>query len=138
MYDKFLKQYNSTGAKNTSAIIIDKSGKVLSVGRNSYNKTHPLQKHYAVKANLPKKCFLHAEIDAIRKLCYNSSPHTIIIMRENNTTLLAAPCPICSLAIKDRGIKKVVYSTKNGLKSVDITDLDKEVKFDSITNKSEV
>ena len=48
-----------------TAIIYDRRGAVLSLGKNSYHKTHPLQAHYAAVAGEPHKMFLHAEIDAI-------------------------------------------------------------------------
>ena len=53
--------------QNMTAIIYDKRGKVISVGQNSYVKTHPLQAKYAAIAGMPDRQFLHAEIHAIVK-----------------------------------------------------------------------
>ena len=50
-----------------TAIIYDRKGNVLSMGNNSYIKTHPMQAKYANQVNEPHKVFLHAEIHAIIK-----------------------------------------------------------------------
>lgn len=50
-----------------TAIIYDRKGEVLSIGQNSYVKTHPLQAKHAEKVGLPYKQFLHAEIHAITR-----------------------------------------------------------------------
>jgi deoxycytidylate deaminase len=94
-----------------TAIIRDKRGYVLSIGTNSYTKTHPLQAHYANKSQLPEKVYLHAEIDAIAKCRDLSKAYSIEVIRVNNEGkyLLSAPCPICRSAISSTGIKKVIY-----------------------------
>lgn len=100
------KQYNIT------AIIYDRRGRVLSVGKNSYIKTHPLQAHHAKKAGEPHRVFLHAEIHAISKLKDLNSAHRIEIFRflEDGTPALAKPCSICCSAIKASGIKIVTHT----------------------------
>ena len=42
----------------------DKRGQLLSVGVNSYTKTHPLQAYFAKKVGHSERQFLHAEIHA--------------------------------------------------------------------------
>ena len=98
--------------QNVTAIIYDKRGRVLSIGKNSYIKTHPLQKHYALKANLPHKQLLHAEIDAIRRCKYMHRAHRIVVIRTlaDGSTGNAKPCPICQRAIESAGISHIEHT----------------------------
>lgn len=94
------------------AIITDKRGRILSIGTNSYKKSHPRQAYYAVKCGNKDAIFLHAEIDALVKVKYTDTPYAIYIARVNNQgqSRLAKPCNICLNAIKDAGIEKVYYT----------------------------
>ena len=98
--------------QNITAVIYDRKGKVLSIGKNSYVKTHPLQAKHAHRVGLPNKLFLHAEVSAIIKCKDLSKAHRILITRIGKTgnPLLAKPCPICESAIKHTGIKIVEYT----------------------------
>ena len=89
----------------------DKRGKILSVGHNSYIKTHPKMYEYALKMNQPYKIFLHAEIAALIKI-RNGEPFKIFIERygKNGEPKLAAPCPICLEAIRQAGIQRIEYT----------------------------
>lgn len=88
---------------NITAIIYDKRGKPLSIGYNSYIKTHPLQYKVANKLGEPHKIYLHAEIAAIVKLQHNDKEraHTIRVFRYNRQgkSLNAKPCALCQHAI---------------------------------------
>ena len=97
---------------NMTAIIYDKRGRILSIGKNSYIKTHPLQKKYATKVGMPDKVFLHAEIAAIIKCADLSRAYKIFISRFDyrGQQKLAKPCPICINAIKEAGIKEVYHT----------------------------
>jgi deoxycytidylate deaminase len=94
-----------------TASCIDSNGRVLATKQNSYNKTHPLQQHYAVLANKPFHIYLHAEIAAI-VACKKKKIHTLIVTRFNKQGLPmnAKPCPICELAIKDYKIKRIIHT----------------------------
>lgn len=98
--------------QNITAIIYDKRGKVLSVGKNSYVKTHPKQAKHAKMVGLPEKEFLHAEVDAIIRCRDISKAHKILVTRINKSGNYAnaKPCPICKSAIKEAGIKHVEWS----------------------------
>ena len=89
----------------------DKRGRVLSVGYNSYTKTHPLQYHFASIAGMKERIYLHAEIDALLK-AGKHQVHSMFIERygTNDRPLLAAPCPICMQAIKAYGVKVVSFT----------------------------
>ena len=97
------------------AKIYDKKGRLLATGHNSYTKTHPKQAYYASKAGFGRKNYLHAEIAAIIR-GNNRYPrgrlHSIRVERRarNGNLVLAKPCAICMLAIKEAGIKQITYS----------------------------
>ena len=95
-----------------TAIIYDKRGNVLSLGKNSYVKTHPLQAHYATVAGEPHKVFLHAEIDAIIKCPDLGRAHKLVIFRyrEDGSPALARPCKICQQAIAKTPIKIIEHT----------------------------
>lgn len=105
--------------QRVGSVVTDHKGRVVSSGYNK-RKTHPLQMRYARKIN-PEQCFLHAEIDALVQC--RDVPHTIYVARikKNGDTALARPCSICSMAIKEAGIKRVIYTTDTATESVDIT-----------------
>jgi len=95
-----------------TAIIYDKRGRVMSVGKNSYVKTHPLQAAHAKRAGEPNKVFLHAEIHAI-SLCRDlTKAHSMKIFRflEDGSPALARPCVVCNSAIKASGIEIVDHT----------------------------
>lgn len=95
-----------------TAVIFDKRGRVLSIGQNSYVKTHPLQAHYASKVGLDQKIYLHAEIHAITRCPDLSRAHRILITRygRNGKPALAKPCPVCQTAIEATPIKIVEHT----------------------------
>ena len=102
------------GQQRICAVACDKRGRVLSVGVNSYIKTNPTMKHYAIKAGNPEAQYLHAEVTALVSLSYNDRQkvHKIFVSRamKNGETGLAMPCSICQLALKEYGIKEVSYT----------------------------
>ena len=101
--------------QDMTAIIYDRKGRVLSVGKNSYVKTHTLQAKHAKKVGLPDKQFMHAEIHAISKCKDLSKAHRIVVTRygKKGQPLLAKPCLICQSAIESVGIDVVEWSVEN-------------------------
>lgn len=97
--------------QDITAIIYDKRGRILAVGKNSYVKTHPLQAKYA-KPHNAHKVFLHAEVAAIVKCRDLSKAHRISIFRVNKqgNYMKAAPCPVCQDAIAASGIKFIEHT----------------------------
>lgn len=95
-----------------TAIIYDKRGRVLSIGKNSYVKTHPYQAQCARSVGMPEKQFLHAEIHAIIRCKKLSKARKIVVTRFNNRgePLKAKPCPVCASAIEAAGIKYVEHT----------------------------
>ncbi len=80
-----------------TAILFDKKGRPLSIGKNSYTKTHPIMARESAKHGEPYKVFLHAEIDAIVRCRDMSKATRIVVMRfdANGLPVNAKPCPIC-------------------------------------------
>ena len=95
-----------------TAIVYDKKGRVLSIAKNSYLKTHPLQAKLAREVGEPCKIYLHAEIAAIIKLKELKDAHSIAVFRfgADGSPRNARPCRVCQRAIKLAGIKDVTYT----------------------------
>lgn len=102
------------GQQRLCSVVSDKRGKVLSIGVNSYNKSHPLMAKYAEQTGTPEKCYLHSEVAALVALNYNDrqKAHKLSVARvmKNGETGLAAPCPACQRAISDLGIKVIEHT----------------------------
>lgn len=98
--------------QNVTAMIYDRRGKILSIGKNSYLKTHPMQARHAHKTGHPEKQFLHAEIHAITRCRNLDRAYKIFITRYNKQgePVLAKPCPVCMSAIQESGIKHVIHT----------------------------
>ena len=95
-----------------TAIIYDKRGRILSIGKNSYVKSHPIQAYHAKRHGLDDKIFLHAEIDAIIRCKDISKAHKISIFRPLRAGGygIAKPCKICAEAIKDTPITVIEHT----------------------------
>ena len=93
------------------ATTFDSRDRIISVGYNSYTKTHPKQAKMAAMVGLDVKQHLHAEIAAIIR-SKGRDIHKIKIERYDSegNPKLAAPCPVCQLAIKMAGIKFVEHT----------------------------
>ena len=95
-----------------TAIIYDKKGRVLSIGQNDYEKTHPMMLKYGKKVGMPERIYLHAEIAAITRCADMKKAHRMLITRftKDGKPALAKPCPICESAIKATNIQIVDYT----------------------------
>lgn len=97
---------------NITAIIYDKRGNIISIGKNSYVKTHPMQAKLAKQVGEPHKIYLHAEIHAITKCANINKAYKMVIFRqkEDGTPGTAKPCRICEQAIKATNIKVIEHT----------------------------
>jgi tRNA(Arg) A34 adenosine deaminase TadA len=97
---------------NITSFVYDKKGNLLSVGRNSYVKTHPLQAKAAKAVGMEKRIFLHAEIHALTQIKDWEDAYRLEVVRHgaDGRTLCAKPCPICQYVIAKTGIKKVEHT----------------------------
>lgn len=98
--------------QNVTAIITDKRGRVLSIGKNSYTKSHTQMAIHGNAVGRPEKHFLHAEVAAIIRCRDLSKAYKIFISRilKDGEFGLAKPCPICERAIRLAGIKIVEHT----------------------------
>jgi deoxycytidylate deaminase len=95
---------------NLIAFGLDKRGKLVAFGENSFSKTHPEQKRFAGLAGTAYREFLHAEVACLLK--GKGKVYKLIIIRFNKKgqTLLAKPCTTCEIAIKEADVKIVEYT----------------------------
>lgn len=93
----------------------DKRGRLISVGTNSYTKTHTIQSYFAKKVNLECKDKLHAEIQALVR-AGDKQVYSLSVERygADGKPALAKPCPICQEAMRAYGVKEVSYTTIDG------------------------
>lgn len=101
-----------TPRHTVTAIIYDKRGRVLSIGKNNYLKTHTHQAKHAALVGEPYKRFLHAEIHAITRCRDLSKAYKISVFRyhRDGTPALAAPCAVCMSAIRESGIPVIEHT----------------------------
>lgn len=97
-----------------TAIIYDKRGNVLSIGKNSYTKSHVKMAKFSKQAGEPYKIWLHAEVSAIIKLKGSAlnKAYKISIFRYNaeGRPALACPCKACAIAISHTPIKVIEHT----------------------------
>lgn len=97
--------------QNVVALAYDKRGKLLAVGRNSYQKTHPIQKKYCHEVGLDHRdmIYLHAEIDVLIKTNFNA--HKVVINRisASGDLLPSQPCGVCMKALIDAGVEELNF-----------------------------
>jgi len=94
----------------------DKRGRQLSMGVNSYSKTHPLMLYLSKYSPYPNKMiYLHAEIVALLR-CKDKVPYLLSVERYSSEgeIKLAEPCPMCKEAMRMWGVTVVRYTTDNG------------------------
>lgn len=91
--------------------------RILSVGQNSYSKSHPRQQQLAVRVGQPERIYLHAELSALLKAMRLRQQVQLLQIERygvNGNMLLAKPCCICRLAIGEAGVKEVRYTSPEG------------------------
>jgi deoxycytidylate deaminase len=112
----------SPSKKRVGSILLNKK-RIIAAACNYDKKTHPIQKKYAnlacnihKKSELSQKIYLHSEILCLIRA--KEYADTIIIARVGghgkSKLSNSRPCQLCTLFLKEYGIKKVHYSTPNG------------------------
>ncbi len=100
--------------------IITKGGRVLSIGHNNkYRLSFPFKKENGYSSLSGQ----HAEMDAIRKVYSSRLKGTTItvlgVNSRSNNQVMSRPCNACSNAIKEVGIKRIIYFDKAGKKYIE-------------------
>ena len=101
------------GKHQITAMVRDRKGKVIGVGRNSYVKTHPLMQQAAeATKSCSERIYLHAEVAALLKVRDWSKAHSIEVFRftKDGKPALAKPCACCQFIINQTGIKEVIHT----------------------------
>lgn len=101
-----------TTMQNITAFAYDRKGRILSIGRNSYVKTHPLQARAAKEVGEDYKIYLHAEVAALVKIKNWQKIDKLVVTRynKNGEPMLAKPCRVCQRVIKIAGIGTVEHT----------------------------
>ena len=109
----------ATGETKMGAVLA-KGRRVLSATTNLPSKSHPLQAEYAKKSGNPRRIYLHAELRSLIQA--RKAGDTMYVARVNKKGYMrmARPCKTCQLALEDRGIKEVFYTTSNGWEKIEI------------------
>ena len=102
------------------AILVYKN-QIISTGQNE-KKTHPMQKEfnkYRFKEDSVNNGMIHAEMKAMLSIPGGIDTRKIICYtyREDRFghTQMARPCRACLAKIKELGIKKIYYTTPDGI-----------------------
>lgn len=84
----------------------------MSIGQNSYIKTHPMMAEHSRKVGEPHKIYIHAEVAAIVRCPDINKAFRIMITRfgKNGRPALAAPCTVCQSAIAATGIRVIDHT----------------------------
>lgn len=98
--------------QDMTALIYDKRGRVLSIGKNSYVKTSTHMSHHARLVGQPEKIYLHAEVAAILKCKDLSRAWRIKVFRffKDGEPANAAPCAVCRSAIAATSIRYIEHT----------------------------
>ena len=99
-----------------TAYCYNKRGHLVSIGHNSYTKSHPLQAYFAKKVGHPNKIYLHAELAALLKAGHDTT-HLLVIKcyNKHHQLKMSKPCPICQEAIKAFGVINIQYTNSEGI-----------------------
>lgn len=101
------------GQKRHFAAVLDKRGRVVSCGHNSYVKTSPKAFKAAKRVGREHACYLHAEIRALYLDKHRKGVKLVVArVGANGEPMYSEPCCICKEALKDfPNIKSVEYTT---------------------------
>ena len=84
----------------------------MSIGRNSYVKTHPLQAKAASAVGEDSKIYLHAEIAALVKVKDWNKIYRLVVTRfdKQGNPVNAKPCKVCQYLLKQAGIEEIEHT----------------------------
>ena len=102
-------QHSADNGGQRHCALTFRGSRFISIGFNSYVKTHPAQLAYARTAGMHHRRFLHAELDALLR---SGGADTLVVVRlgKNGKIINSKPCGVCDLAIDAYGIKEVIHS----------------------------
>jgi deoxycytidylate deaminase len=95
------KTIQNTNIVHDHIAIVTYKNRIVAIGRNLVNKTHPIQAKFANQAKLHHKQFLHAEIAVLIKSRQKIDTMYVFRIGKNGSLMNSKPCPICQLAINE-------------------------------------
>lgn len=101
----------STCACKHGAVVVH-GGRVIGVGVNSYSNDIHMYDH------IPQNAWsVHAEIAALRSIKKDLHGAVMYAARVNNQgeERMSKPCVMCQIALKEAGIKRVVYTVDSSM-----------------------
>lgn len=101
------------GEQRHFAVVLDRKGKLISQGANSYIVTHPLMHKHSKKLGLCKD-FIHSEVNALIKDKSRKGFKLIVVRIDSKgNPCNSEPCSVCKAIIKDnfKNILSLEYST---------------------------
>lgn len=104
-----------------TASAFDKRGRLIASANNSYKDSCSLMRYYAMKTGNFQRVFNHAEVHCLAKaMKMNKVVDTLVIVRYDCSGRMkdSRPCEICQEAISDFKVRKVIYSTPNGMEEL--------------------
>lgn len=98
------------GTQRHYALVVDKKGRIVSEAANSYTRTHTAMYKASRKLGLQKD-FCHAECLALIRARGKGCKLIVVRVDAQNNPCYSAPCPVCSVLIKEAThIKSVEFS----------------------------
>jgi deoxycytidylate deaminase len=114
VYEKLITTLSSTINSNKKywviAASLDHHNNIISIGENSYQKTHPMQSRLSHKCGIRNREYLHAEIASLVKNRILAESIIVVRMTCSGLVRMARPCNICNLALREAGIKYIYFS----------------------------
>lgn len=92
--------------------------KILSIGFNNYDKSHPTSKNFSPENHESDR--VHAELDCLMKVRWNENISlnkcTLVVIRlmRRGGVGMSKPCPKCQRFIDSMDVGQVVYSDADG------------------------
>lgn len=107
---KAISVYSNARHSRRMGAALYSGSRLLSLGYNSYNKTHASLKH--------RHWSIHAEHHALLKRRYYNDPRGLIlyVYRElaNGTPACSRPCSECLVLMAEAGVRVVRFTEKDG------------------------
>jgi dCMP deaminase len=97
-----VKERSEDPYKKVGVCILDRDGRVLSVGYNGLRSKHKEDKDFWLDRDHRRNYIIHAEANALSCISRHQNPYILA------STLL--PCSCCAMNIASYGIQKVIYS----------------------------
>lgn len=105
-----LKEIDFGKQRHNLVAILERGGRIISIGLNDMNRTHPV---YFGEDGENYDRGIHAEYDAVRQVDDPAGSNLHVFRFKRNGEMGASkPCGACMRLLKDKGVRKVIYFDK--------------------------